>query len=99
MSCYLEFRAGEDKLGWLEANNPGAVPMVGVKYYAVCYIDNGHFNCVAVGYSEYQIARFQPNDGRYKKWFLLNRELILERCKYLPEFEKEIEMENARMRR
>lgn len=83
MGVYIDPTDGSDKLDWLlENGSPVTLDFVRSFEYSketlpVCLVDNGPFMAAGVGFNREESSRFMGNDGRPKRWFLVNKEVML----------------------
>ena len=75
MGCYVNPKE-ISKEEWLYQQDEGtekapAWEFVPKGMLPVCLVDNGGFTAAAVAYSESERDRFDEEDGRPKKWFLI----------------------------
>ena len=89
MGYYINPTDGTTKAEWLIKHG---VPMPlgirehtavyeGVRYYAVCLVDNFEFTAAGIAYDQRELESFNsPTDQRPKEWFYVPMEKLLEFC-------------------
>lgn len=83
MGVYINPTNGQTKEQWLEENAielpyPPTIRDLDEKHSMVCLVNNWQFTAAGVAYDEVELREFLHDDGREKRWFMVDTEKLLD---------------------